>query len=153
MSEVTADPRLSEQTLELQSSVATQLGLSLLELGRHNEAALSFARCKELFVRAQIAPSTRVAGCLLGNARSHLAAGKSGQAIDELQPLLRAWEATNPGSPWHGESLYWLSIAQVQSGKAKLARESSLAARTMLAGAKSRALQRLSTLSYNARKP
>lgn len=106
------DPRLARQRLALRSNVAGEQGLSWLALGRADRAAAPLEDCQRLFLAAQILPSVRSAGCLLGLARVRLAQRRPAEAIGLLTPLVRSWESINPGSPWHGEALFWLAQAQ-----------------------------------------
>jgi tetratricopeptide (TPR) repeat protein len=137
------DPIYSTQRLALVAGVEAELGLAYLDLGRVERSAEPFARCQSAFRRAQIAPSVRVAGCLLGAARLQLAQGQPAAALRRLEPLLASWQAVNPGSPSHGETLYWIAQAQRALGATELAAANLRVARQMLAPAKARFLRRL----------
>ncbi len=138
-----ADPRLAQQRLGLRSNVETEFGLTLLDQNRIAQAVEPLRQCAALFARAQVQPSVRVADCLLGVARLNIAQGRGVEAQRTLQPLLRSWESVNPGSPWHGEALYWLSRAQRVAGDLELADRTLRRARELLAPARTDILRRL----------
>lgn len=138
-----SDPRYDAQRLALKSGIEAELGLAYLDLGQIEMARAPLERCEKLFVQAQILPSVRVAGCMIGLARVRAAAGQGPAAMSSLQQLVQAWESANPGSPFHGEALYWLAEAQRAAGSRALADENLRKARRMLATAKLASQQRL----------
>lgn len=137
------DPRYATQRLALKSGIEAELGLAYLDLAQGERARAPLERCEQLYLQAQILPSVRVAGCIVGLARVQLGAGQRSAATASLQQLVRAWETVNPGSPFHGEALYWLAEAQRAAGAAALADENLRAARRMLATARTAPLRRL----------
>ncbi len=138
-----ADARYAAQRFALQSGIETEIGNAYLDLGQMDLAREPLQRCEELFLRAQIKPSVRVAGCLIGRARIQMASGQAPAAVLSLQTLVHSWESANPGSPFHGEALYWLSQAQRISGSRDLADQNLRRARTMLSSGKAAFLRRL----------
>jgi tetratricopeptide (TPR) repeat protein len=131
--------------LALQSCVAAELGSTLLDLGRDSEADVALTRCRELFARAQIDASVIVASCLIGSARLTLRAGDGPAAEGYLRPLVTDWEKVNPGSPWHGEALYWLARAQSEQGNTTEAAHTARLATSMLAKSNLPPLRRLAS--------
>lgn len=127
----------------LHSSVAAELGNALLDLDRDAEAEVALTRCRDLFARAQIDASVIVASCLIGSARFALRSGDGEAAEQYLRPLVAQWEIVNPGSPWHGEALYWRARAQAEQGNAAEAARTARLAKPMLAKSNLPALRRL----------
>jgi hypothetical protein len=136
------DERLESYPLELQSAIAGELGTVLLDLGNDGGAAAQLERCRERFVRGQIEPSPLVATCLVGSARLALRSGRTDEAVELLRPLVRSWERINPGSPWHGEALYWLAQAHAAKDES-LAQRESAEAEAMLSKSRLPALRQL----------
>ena len=136
------DDRLDSYPLQLQSAIAGELGTVLLDLGNESGAATQLERCRERFVRGQIEPSPLVATCLVGSARLALRDGRSDEAVQLLLPLVHSWERINPGSAWHGESLYWLAQAHAAKDPGLSQREAS-EAEAMLRKSRLPALRRL----------
>lgn len=128
----------------LQSSIAAELGNTLLDLGRDAQAGAALTRCRDLYARAQIDESVLVASCLVGSARFALRAGDEQAAEAYLRPLVAQWEGVNPGSAWHGEALYWLARAQAEQGNAIEAARTMRLAQSMLAKSNLPALRGLS---------
>ena len=143
LAEARRDPRYATQRLALRSGIEAELGLAYLDLAQGEQARAPLERCDELYRQAQIRPSVRVSGCIVGLARVRLAAGQSAAAMSSLQQLASAWESVNPGSPIHGEALYWLAEAQRAAGAGALADQNLRAARSMLVNAKVASLRRL----------
>lgn len=137
------DARYGRQRLALLSGVEAEIGLAYLDLGQPGPAAAPLERCEQLYLRAQILPSVRVAGCILGLARVRLAQGRAREAMPRVQQLVQSWESAHAGSAFHGESLYWLAQLQQASGEGGDAARNLRAAREMLAGAKAPFLRRL----------
>lgn len=114
------------------SEIAAEKGMSLLDLGQLDEAAKSLTECHQLLGKAQIAISARVSTCVLGFARIQISKKQLVDAHETLAALSANWEKVNPGSAWHGESLYWLSRAKAQLGQAREARELLAQGRNMI---------------------
>ncbi len=137
------DPRFATQSLALQSDINAELGLAWLEQGNITAATKPVLQCDDLFRRAQIDPSVRVAGCLVGVARVDIDAGRGKEAARTLAPLVASWQAVNPDSPSFGESLYWLSRAQEASGDRTAADQTLRRAEPLLTAARQENLRRL----------
>lgn len=133
--------------LVVQAGTATELGNAWLDKGDVAQAERALLQARELYERGQIQPTTVMADCTVGLARTHLLAGRATEAEALLVPLVRAWEELNPNSEWHGEALYWLSRAQAAAGKTAEARADRKAALSMLQKSKLPALMRLATLN------
>ena len=126
------DPQASTFRLDLQADAASELGLARLELGDIAAAQAALTRARELYERAQVEPSVRIADTLIGLARLHLQAGRPAQAEALMLPLVAAWQSVDAGAPWHGEALHWLARAERGLGKSDLARTHAAAAASML---------------------
>jgi hypothetical protein len=102
-----------------------------------------------LFRKAEIEPSVRVAACLIGSARTDIDAGRGMQAANTLAPLVAAWQYANPGSPWYGEALYWMSRAQGASGDRVAADQTLRHAVPLLTVARQESLRQLISSDRN----
>jgi eukaryotic-like serine/threonine-protein kinase len=122
---------------------AAETGAALLDLGRFDEAEKSLTECRQLYERAQVKLSVRVATCTVGLARLQLKNKKAVDAHKALLALADDWERVNPQSEWHGESLYWLAHAEQQLGQHAKSRETITRARAMLTKSKLPMLRRL----------
>lgn len=144
LSAMAADAGQFQRRVALQSDFSTEQALVDLEQGDMAGAATALSRCETLFKQAQIEPSLRVRGCLLGNARLRIIQGSGAEAVRYLQPLLRSMQSVNPNSAWHGEVLYWLAKAQEASGSLdESSQQDQERARTMLARARPEYLKRM----------
>lgn len=138
-----ADPGAAGFRPAFLAAAAAEQGLAWLDLGDFARGEAALRKATDQFALAQVSPSPRSSSALIGMARLHLHAGRAAQARALLMPLVRAWEQVNPGSPWHGEALWWLSRAQAASGQDDDARVSSAAAAAMLRPSKLPALHKL----------
>lgn len=129
--------------LALQAAAAAELGNAWLALGDFAQGEKALLQSREQYLRAQFAPSVRMADCIVGLARVHLHAGRAAQAESILLPLVRAWEDANPNSAWQGEALYWFAKAQAMAGKAQEARKNRGVAIALLQKSKLPALVQL----------
>src|SRR5262249_60114889 len=117
---------------KVHSDVAAQLGMVQLELGNLPSAEKELARCRELYVRAQVLPSVVVRKCIVGGARLSLRSRRFAEAEELLRPLVVSWERVNPGSPGRGEALHWLAEAERGQGKTAEARRDADLANSLL---------------------
>jgi serine/threonine protein kinase len=120
-----------------------QIGSAWLDLGDTRQAALALLRSRELYAQAQVEPGVRMSDVLVAQARLALLTRKPAQAESLVLPLVTAWEDVNPGSPWHGEALLWLSRAEAAQGRRAAAQVHRRAAQAMLAPARLPALRQL----------
>jgi tetratricopeptide (TPR) repeat protein len=139
------DPQASTFRLDLQADAASELGLAHLQLGDVPAAQSWLTRSRELYERAQVGPSVRIADTLIGLARLHLQGGRPAQAEALMLPLVASWQSVDAGAPWHGEALHWLARAEHGLGKAAVARSHAAAAASMLKRSTLPALRRLVT--------
>jgi hypothetical protein len=135
--------QIESYPLALQSAIRAELGTVLLDVGDLVGADGQLTRCRELFGRAQIEPSVRVATCLVGSARRALQGGGATEAERLLQPLAQSWAEVNPESPCYGETLYWLSRVRAAEGDAAAAQRDARAAESLLSRSKLPSLRRL----------
>jgi hypothetical protein len=119
------------------------MGNAWLELGDVVKAQQFLDQSRDLYARAQVGLSVKMADCILGLARLHIRAGRGAEAETMLLLLVRSWKDANPNSEWHGEALYWLSQAQSSLGKTREANENRNASIVMLKKTNLPALQRL----------
>jgi tetratricopeptide (TPR) repeat protein len=119
-------------SLRTQLDIAAERGSLQLALGQVAEAENSFNLCHKLFVEAQIKLSVSLATCVIGRSQLKLKKGKANEAQQDLSQLAADWLDVNPNSPWHGETLYWLSKAQAQMGNDVVAAKLYARARALL---------------------
>jgi hypothetical protein len=143
MEQVAADPAIEGLPVKIQSDVAAELGTDRLELGDFAQAEPDLRRCRELFIRGQVAPSISVNICLVGAARLALHAGRPGEAEELLSPLAASWERLNPDGAARGEVLHWLAQAERGLGKSADARRDEALSEKLLRGTSVPALHRL----------
>jgi tetratricopeptide (TPR) repeat protein len=99
------------------AAIAAELGVAWLDVGDAVRADEALRQARELYTQGQVEPSVRMATTLVGQARLHLAAGRAAEAEQLLTPLAAAWQALNPDSDWHGETLHWLARAEARLGR------------------------------------
>lgn len=138
-----ADAARAQASPLAQAQLAAELAAAWLDLDEPRRAEPFARQALALFSGVQMAPSPVSATAWIAQARLHLESGRAAEAEAVLQPLLASWAATHPGSPWHGEALFWLSRAQARQGQAAAAESSRTAALTMLRGSTLPALRGL----------
>jgi eukaryotic-like serine/threonine-protein kinase len=129
-----AQPTRPQATPLAQAQLAAEAAAAWLDLNEPRRAEPFVRQSLALFEQVQMQPSPVSATAWVSQARLHLAAGRAADAEAVLRPVLQAWAAVNPGSPWHGEVLVWLARAQLQQGQAAAAQATRLAAQRMLPG-------------------
>ena len=140
---VLGEPKLNDIPVDVHAEALAQAGIAWLEMGDFTRGEEALRSARTLFTKAQVEPGVGQADVMIGLARVHLRAGRSGEAEALLLPLVSAWEGVNPNSEWHGEALIWLARAQAMSGKANDARAHRQQAEAMLRGSKLPALRNL----------
>lgn len=108
--------------LATRAVAAAEVGVAWLDAGDALRAGEALQQARGLYAQAQVEPSVRMATALVGQARLHLQDGRAAEAEKLLTPLAKAWEEVHPQSEWHGETLYWLALAEARAGKAEAAR-------------------------------
>ena len=136
-------PTRSASRPAIQAAIAAEL--AMLQLGRGDQAQAEAATrdALALFARAQVQPSPLSSTAWLVQAQLFLRQGLPGRALEVLDPLLEAWQASSPGSEGLGEVLYWRARALSQQGRHAEARADHAGARKLLARSPVPALRRL----------
>lgn len=104
-----------------QAAALAEEALAWVDQGDWARGQQALDRCLAQFRRAQVLPSIWMDSALIAESRLHLHKGQAEAARDTLQPLVAAWAAINPGSPWHGQALHWLAQAEAAAGHAQAA--------------------------------
>ena len=138
-----AVPPSAGQRVATRAVLAAELGLAWLDTGDTARAEAMLKQARALYVQAQMEPSVRMASALIGEARLHLVAGRAADAQRLLVPLVAQWETVHPGSDWHGEALYWLSLAEARQGNTEAAQAHRARAVALLQRSRLPALRRL----------
>jgi eukaryotic-like serine/threonine-protein kinase len=118
--------------LRTQIDIAAERGSLQLAQGQIDDAENTFNQCSKLIEQAQIKLSASVAACVIGRARVLLKKNKPIEAQQDLSRLAVDWLSVNPNCPWHGETLFWLSIAESQMDNHGVAAKLYLQSRAML---------------------
>jgi eukaryotic-like serine/threonine-protein kinase len=118
--------------LRTQIDIAAERGQLHLVQGQIDDAETAFNQCSKLIGEAQIKLSISVATCVVGRAQVLLNKNKPLAAQQALSQLATDWQNVNPNSPWHGETLFWLSNAESKLDNQGEASKLYLRARAML---------------------
>ena len=131
-------------------SVLPELGLALLEQGRHAEAAAALGEALSVAQRLQTAFSPMQAEASVGLARALLAQGDVTHALPLLEKADAFWRARQIQGRWAGEAALWLSRAESAAGDTPKARADSGRAAALLANSPLDADKRALDAAYRA---
>lgn len=142
---VTDDPKAVSLPFVLRAAASVELGRAWLERGDLAQAERALLEAQAHYEQAQVRHPLRMADGLVGLARVQIATGRAASARALLTPLVAEWSQVNPGSPWHGEALHWLSRAEAAAGAARDSDAHRDAAAPMLRRSRLPALEQLAS--------
>lgn len=114
--------------------VLPEVGLALLELGRHRDAVASFDEAIALMQKKQTDVSPARAEAWLGMGRALLALSRAEEALGPLQQADAFWRGFDAENRWGGEAAFWLARCLEAVGRHDEAREVDVRAARLLRG-------------------
>ena len=100
-----------------------EIGLDLVELGRHAEALPVLQQANDLFDTMLMQPTPQRADAWIAIGRAHLALGDVAKAVPPLERAAEFWRQFGPDTRWSAESALWLGRAYADAGRREEARE------------------------------
>ena len=103
--------------------ILAELGLDLVELGRHAEALPVLVQANESFDALLLQPTPQRADAWVALGRAYLGLGDVAKAVPLLERADAFWRDFGPDTRWAAEAALWLGRAHAAAGRGEQARE------------------------------